>query len=321
MTKELPSHAQVVVVGGGVVGCSVAYHLPKFGMKDVVLLERKMLTSGTTWAAAGLMIQLRGTLQLSKMTLYGMELYSRLEKETELATGYINTGSLLIATNEERKREYDRFLSVCTTLGVEIEQIGLGELRRLWPLISTKGILAAYYMPNDAVVNPVDTAQSLAKGARMGGAKIFEEVGVQDFYLKDGAVTGVRTDRGDIQCEYVVLCTGMWSRELARKVGVNVPLHAAEHMHFVTEPIEGVYKGMPILRDQDGYLHYREEVGGAYAHLLGCAIGMGYLENPDGITDDWILEGRYEIGVDGELVPAKVHLKPPYDPKGERLHM
>ncbi|MEW6263487.1 MAG: FAD-dependent oxidoreductase [Thermodesulfobacteriota bacterium] len=284
MPKELPTHAQVVVIGGGVVGCSTAYHLAKYGVKDVVLLERKFLTCGTTWAAAGLMINLRGTLELAKMTAYGMKLYQEIEKETEQPTGYVNTGSLLIATNMERQLEYERFLSICETLDVEIRRIGLDELKELWPLISTEDILSAYYMPNDAVVNPVDTAMSMSIGARRNGARIFEETEVLDFDLKNGVVRGVRTNRGDVKCECVVLCTGMWSRDLARKTGVSVPLHATEHMHFTTQPIEGTYKGMPILRDQDGFLYFREEVGGL---LVGAFELKAKPYGTDGLPPDW----------------------------------
>lgn len=284
MPKEFPTHAQVVVIGGGSVGCATAYHLAKNGVKDVVLLERKYLTSGTSWAAAGLVINLRGTLELAKMTAYGMELYQEIEKETEQPTGYTNTGSLLIAANEERQLEYERFLSVGETLGVEIRRIDMDELKELWPPISIDGIMSAYYMPNDAVVNPVDTVMAMAIGARRHGAVLFEETEVLDFELKNGAVTGVRTDRGDIKCECAVLCTGMWSRDLARKIGVSVPLHATEHLHFTTQPIEGVYKGMPILRDQDGFLYYREEVGGL---LIGAFELNAKPYGTFGLPKDW----------------------------------
>lgn len=284
MPKEMPTHAQVVVIGGGVVGCGTAYHLTKCGVKDVVLLERKSLNCGTSWAAAGLVINLRGTLELAKMTAHSMELYQELEKETEQTTGYTKTGSLLIATNAERQLEYERFLSIGETLGVEIRRIDLNELRELWPPINTEGIIGAYYMPNDAVVNPVDTTMSLSIGARRGGAKIFEETEVVDFDIKNGVVHGVRTNRGDIRCECVVLCTGMWSRELARKIGVSVPLHATEHVHFTTMPMEGTYKGMPILRDQDSYLYFREEVGGL---LIGAFELRAKPYGTKGIPANW----------------------------------
>jgi glycine cleavage system T protein len=284
MAKELPTHAQVVVIGGGSVGCSTAYHLAKSGVKDVILLERKYLTSGTSWAAAGLMINLRGTIELAKMTRYGMDLYQELEAETEQPTGYVNTGSLLIATNEERRLEYERFLSICQTLDINIRRLDRDETKELWPLINTDDIINGYYMPDDAVVNPVDTVMSMSIGARKYGARLFEETEVLDFDIKNGVVTGVRTDRGDIKCESVVLCTGMWSRDLARKLGISVPLHATEHMHFTTQPMEGAYKGMPILRDQDGFLYFREEVGGL---LVGAFELKAKPYGTMGLPKDW----------------------------------
>jgi glycine/D-amino acid oxidase-like deaminating enzyme len=257
MPKKLPTHSQVVIIGGGVIGCSVAYHLTKSGLTDVALLERKSLTCGTTWAAAGLAVEMRGTLELTRMTGYGIDLYSRLEKETGQSTGFIRSGSLLIATNPEREQEYNRILSQSCTYGVEMERITMEELQKLWPILHIDDITAAYYAPNDALLSPVDTARSLSIGAVQGGAQIHENTEVMDFYLKDGRITGVKTNQGDIHCETLVLCTGMWSRELARKLGVAIPLHAVEHSHFVTQPMEGVTKGMPILRDQDSHLYYR----------------------------------------------------------------
>ena len=262
MTKKLPEHAQVVVIGGGIVGCSVAYHLTKLNWKDVVLLERKALTSGTTWAAAGLVGQLWATSSLTKLAQYGTELYARLEQETGQHTGFVKCGSLRVAQTKERKSEYDRSMAMARAFGIEMEEIGFEEARRMWPFLYTDDLEAVYYQPNDAKTNPVDTAQALAKGARMGGAKIFEDVKVTDIHLKKGAVCAVSTDRGMINCEIVVNCGGMWAREIGKLVGVSVPLQAAEHMHIVTTPIEGVPKKLPVLRDMDGYIYFREETGG-----------------------------------------------------------
>ncbi len=262
MPKELPSHAQIVIIGGGIVGCSVAYHLTKLGLQDVVLLERKVLTSGTTWAAAGLVGQLWPTKALTKLACYGTELYARLEEETEQHTGFVKCGSLRVAQTRGRKSEYDRAMTMARAFGIEMEEISFEEARKLWPLLNTDDITAVYYQPNDGMTNPVDTAQALAKGARMGGAKIFEGVKVTDIKLKDKTVCGVTTEQGDIACEYLVTCGGMWSREIGEMVGISIPLHAAEHMHIVTKPIEGVHKGMPVLRDMDGYIYFREETGG-----------------------------------------------------------
>jgi 4-methylaminobutanoate oxidase (formaldehyde-forming) len=262
MAKQLPEHAQVVIIGGGIVGCSVAYHLTKLNWKDVVLLERKALTSGTTWAAAGLVGQLWATSSLTKLATYGTELYARLEQETDQHTGFVKCGSLRVAQTKERKSEYDRSMAMARAFGIEMEEIGFEEARRMWPFLFTDDLEAVYYQPNDAKTNPVDTAQALARGARTGGAKIFENVKVIDIQLKKGAVSAVSTDRGMIKCEIVVNCGGMWAREIGKLVGVSVPLQAAEHMHIVTTPIEGVPKDLPVLRDMDGYIYFREETGG-----------------------------------------------------------
>ncbi len=262
MAKKLPEHAQVVIIGGGIVGCSVAYHLTKLNWKDVVLLERKALTSGTTWAAAGLVGQLWATSSLTKLAQYGTELYARLEEETGQHTGFVKCGSLRVAQTKERKSEYDRSMAMARAFGIEMEEISLGEASVMWPFLYTDDLEAVYYQPNDAKTNPVDTAQALAKGARTGGAKIFEDVKVTDIQLKKGAVSAVITDRGMINCEIVVNCGGMWAREIGKWVGVSVPLQAAEHMHIVTTPIEGVPKDLPVLRDMDGYIYFREETGG-----------------------------------------------------------
>jgi heterotetrameric sarcosine oxidase gamma subunit len=298
MAKQLPSHAKVVIIGGGVVGSATAYHLTKLGVKDVVLLERRSLTCGTTWAAAGLVVNLRGTFEMVRMTRHGYELYRELEKETEQPTGFIQCGTINIATNEHRKHELEHWESLAETFGVVNLPIGLDELKERWPLINTEDILSAYYMPNDAVVNPVDTAMSMAIGARKGGVQIFEETEVLDFEMKNDQVVGIKTNRGNIKCESTVLCAGMWSRELGRKLGISVPIHACQHMHFVTQPIEGVYKGMPILRDQDSCLYFREEVGG----LLIGAFEYGALPyGTKGIPNDWCFK---------ELPTDMEHLEP-----------
>ena len=240
--KQLPAHARVVIIGGGIVGSSVAYHLTKLGWTDVLLLERKALTSGTTWAAAGLVGQLWATKQLTQLAQYGSELYAGLKEETGFHTGFHKCGALRVAQTKERKHEYDRALSMARAFGVEMEEIGRDDARKFWPLLNTDDLAAIYYQPNDGQTSPVDTAQALVKGARMGGAKIFENIKVNDIKLTNNAISGVGTDQGDIACEYVVNCGGMWARELGEMVGVSIPLHAAEHMHIVTKPIEGVQK-------------------------------------------------------------------------------
>ncbi|MFH1137255.1 MAG: FAD-dependent oxidoreductase [Pseudomonadota bacterium] len=262
MAKQLPTQARVVIVGGGIIGCSTAYHLTKLGWKDVILLERKVLTCGTTWAAAGLVAQLRATSALSKMAVYGTQLYARLEAETEQATGYRTLGSILCARTEDREHEYRRGLAMGKSFGIEMAEISFDEARRMFPLLRTDDLRAVFWCPNDGATNPVDTTQALAKGARMGGARVFEGVKVSGVIVKNGAVAGVRTDQGDVTSEYVVNCAGMWGREVGLMAGVDLPLHAAEHMHIITKPIEGVYSGMPTMRDMDGYIYFREEVGG-----------------------------------------------------------
>jgi len=284
MSRQITSHARVVIIGGGVVGCATAYHLTKLGVRDVVVLERKELTCGTTWAAAGLVVQLRGTPEMVRMTRHGYELYQEIEKETGQPTGFVKSGVINIATNQHRKAELEMLESLAVSFGIDNHPITVDELKRRWPLVNTDDILSAYYMPDDGIVNPVDTAMSMAAGARQGGAQIFEDTEVLDIEMKNGKVECIKTSNGDIKCESMVLATGMWSRELGRKLGISVPLHACQHFHFVTLPIEGTYRGMPILRDQDGSLYFREEVGG----LLIGAFEYGALPyGTDRIPSDW----------------------------------
>jgi len=285
MAQKIPDQTRVVVIGGGIVGCSVAYHLTKAGWKDVTLLERKVLSSGTTWAAAGLCAQVRATAALTKLAVYGTELYARLEEETEQATGYRTLGSILCAQTEARRQEYDRAAGMAKSFGLEMDRIGFDEAKRLFPLLSTDGLVATYFCPNDGVTNPVDTTQALAKGARLNGARILEEVKVIDITLKNGRVVGVETDQGPIKCEYVVLSAGMWSFALGRKVGLTLPAQACEHMHVVTEPIAGVTKDMATLRDMDGHIYVREEVGGL---LMGGFEPQAKPWGMDGIPEDFM---------------------------------
>ncbi|RLB33093.1 MAG: FAD-dependent oxidoreductase, partial [Deltaproteobacteria bacterium] len=306
---SLPKHVQVVIIGGGIVGCSVAYHLCKIGWKDVVLLERKSIASGTTWAAAGLLGQLWSTKELTKLASYGAELYSRLEEETGQATGYKRTGSIRVARTEARKSEFRRAMGMARAFGIEMYEISLDEAKKMFPVMRTDCLVGAWYQPNDGITNPEDTAQALAKGARMGGANIIEGIKVTGIHIKNGAVTGVSTDQGDISCEYVVNCGGMWAREIGKMVGVSIPLLAAEHMHVATKPIEGVYKDMPYVRDMDGYIYVREEMGGL---LLGgfepVAKPWGLKGIPENfahtqLEEDW---EQFEILMEKaiELIPA-----------------
>lgn len=262
MTDALPSHARVVIIGGGIAGCSVAYHLGKLGWRDVVLLEQGRLTCGTTWHAAGLVGQLRATRTMTRMSRYGIDLYRSLEAETGLATGWKQCGSITVARTPERVVQLKRTVATARSFGIEAEFISPDGAGRLWPLMRTDDLAGAVWLPADGKANPTDLTQSLAKGARDAGTKIFEGVRVSGVTISQGRVTGVETDRGAIACEVVVNCAGQWARELGARAGVNVPLHSAEHFYIVTKKIAGVTPDLPVLRDPDGCIYYKEEVGG-----------------------------------------------------------
>src|SRR5450631_1333802 len=234
--SNLPMRARVVVIGGGVIGCSVAYHLAQMGCTDVVLLERDRLTSGTTWHAAGLMVTFGSTSQTStEMRRYTRDLYSRLEAETGLATGFDPVGFIEIATEPDRLEEYRRVSAFNRYCGVDVQEISAAEVGKLFPLARTDDILAGFYVKEDGRVNPVDVTMALAKGARMQGATILENVAVTGVLRRGGAVTGVTTARGDVEAEYVVNCAGMWARQLGERAGVNIPLHFVFHYTATTE--------------------------------------------------------------------------------------
>jgi 4-methylaminobutanoate oxidase (formaldehyde-forming) len=284
MAGPVPSHARVVIVGGGIVGCSVAYHLTKLGWRDVLLLERRDLSCGTTWHAAGLVGQLRSSHNLTRLASYGAVLYERLEAETGQATGFRRCGSISVARTPERLIELKRGASMAKCFGVEIELISPSEAGRLWPLMRTDDLAGAVWIPRDGRTNPIDTTLALAKGARQGGTTIVENVTVTGIHRDRGTVTGVATDRGDVACEIVVNCAGMWGREIGRMAGVNVPLHASEHFYIVTEPMAGVTRELPVLRDTDGYIYAREEVGGL---LMGGFEPVAKPWGMDGIPADF----------------------------------
>jgi 4-methylaminobutanoate oxidase (formaldehyde-forming) len=268
-TAALPDRARVVVVGGGVIGTSVAYHLAHLGVPDVVLLERDRLTSGTTWHAAGLMATFGSTSQTStELRMYTRDLYTRLEAETGQATGLKQVGLIELAVEPGRLEEYRRVAAFNRLCGVEVHEISPAEVAGLFPLARVDDVLAGFYIPGDGRVNPVDVTMSLAKGARMRGARIFEGVPVTGFSQRHGAVTGVRTPHGDVEAEYVVNCAGMWARQLGELAGVSIPLQAAEHYYLLTEPIEGVDGGWPVLEDPANYGYYREEGGGLMLGLF-----------------------------------------------------
>ena len=261
MVSEVPSHAQVVIIGGGVAGCSVAYHLTRLGWQDVVLLERKSLTSGTTWHAAGLIGQLRATHNLTRLAQYTAELYAALEKETGQATGFRQNGSLSIASEPERFEELRRGASMASCFGLEAEVISPAEARELHPLIEIDDLVGAVFLPNDGQTNPIDTTQALARGARDHGAKIFEQTRVTGIETEGRRVTAVVTTSGRVACEFVVNCAGMWAKEVGQMCGVNIPLHAAEHFYVVTEPIEGLPHNLPVLREPSACNYFKEDAG------------------------------------------------------------
>ena len=287
MAREFPTEARVVVVGGGIVGCSVAYHLTKLGWTDVVLLERKQLTCGTTWHAAGLMREVLGAYTLTRLARQSMALFQTLEEETGQAIGLKRNGSIGIAANEARWEEHRRAADLAKTCGVEVELITPERARELYPILNVDDVLGAIYFPNDGQINPADTAMALAKGARMHGAAIFENTKVTGIHKRGGRVAGVATDKGDITAEYVVNCAGMWAREVGLLAGVNVPLHACEHFYVVTEPMDEVPANLPVLRDMDGCAYYKEDAGklliGAFEHKAK-PWGM------DGIPEDFCFD-------------------------------
>jgi heterotetrameric sarcosine oxidase gamma subunit len=261
MAKDLPSQARAVIVGGGVVGASIAYHLPKLGWRDVVLLERKRLTSGTTWHAAGLVGQLRATANLTKLAQYTTTLYAGLEAETGQATGFLQRGSIAVATNTERLEELRRGASMAKTFGLEVHEIGAIEIQKKWPLLNVADVVGGVFLPKDGQTSPIDTTMALIKGATMRGASIHEGVKVTSILSDGKGARGVVTDKGEIAADVVVLATGLWTRALAKSCGVSVPLQACEHFYIVTEPFPGLTPDLPVLRDADNCAYYKEDAG------------------------------------------------------------
>ena len=258
----LPSHARVVIVGGGIVGTSVAYHLARLGWRDVVLLERGSLSCGTTWHAAGLVGQLRPYLNMTQLVRYSTELYASLEAETGHGTGWKRCGSVTVARTAERLTQLERTASLARAFGVEAHLCSPGEAGKLWPLMRTDDLVGAVWLPGDGKANPADLTQALARGARAAGVRIVENTSVTGLVVRRGRAAGVRVGDTEMTADHVVLCAGLWARELAGRVGVAVPLHAVEHMYIVTKPIDGVFPDLPVMRDPDGMVYFKEEVGG-----------------------------------------------------------
>jgi heterotetrameric sarcosine oxidase gamma subunit len=263
---SIPSHARVVIVGGGIAGVSTAYHLTKLGIADVVLLEQGRLTCGTTWHAAGLVGQTRATRNATRMSRYGIELYASLEAETGLATGWKQCGSLNVAKTPQRMQLMRRQMARAKSFGVEFEWLSATDVAQRVPLLRTDDLSGGVWIPGDGKVNPTDLTQSLAKGARTGGARIFENTNVTGVRCRDRHVAGLEWasggERGAIECEFVVNCTGQWAREFGALANVAVPLQSAEHFYVVTQPFGGVTPALPVIRDPDGYIYFKEEVGG-----------------------------------------------------------
>jgi len=281
---EVPARARVVVIGGGVIGCSVAYHLAHLGWTDSVLLERDQLTSGTTWHAAGLMVTFGSTSQTStELRQYTKDLYSRLEAETGLATGFAPIGFVEVAADEDRLEEYRRVAAFNRYLGVDVHEIDPREIASLFPLAKTDDLLAGFYVPDDGKVNPVDCTMAMAKGARQLGVRILEQTPALGVITERGRVKAVRTAHGEIECEYVVNCAGMWARQLGERDGVNIPNQAAEHYYLITDSIDGIGRDWPVLEDPASHGYYREEVGGLMIGLFEPACAPWHV---DGVPDD-----------------------------------
>ncbi len=294
--KPVPSKARAVVIGGGVAGCSVAYHLVKQGWSDVVLLERKQLTSGTTWHAAGLIGQLRATANMTRLARYSKDLYLKLEAETEVATGLRQCGSISVALTEERKEELYRQASMARAFGVAVEEISPSEVKERYPHLNIADVVGAVWLPDDGQGDPANIALALAKGARQMGAKTIEGVKVTDIHTRDGRVTGVSWQRdgideqGEIEADFVVNCAGMWGHQVGRMAGVTVPLHACEHFYIVTEPMPGLGQ-LPVLRVPDECAYYKEDAG---KMLLGAFEPNAKPWGMDGIPETFCFDQLQE---------------------------
>ena len=296
--SEFPRTARVVIIGGGIVGCSIVYHLTLRGVSDVLLLERKQLTSGTTWHAAGLVGQLRATHNLTRLAQYTANLYATLEEESGQATGFRQMGSLALASNAERFEELKRGAAMARCFGLEVNVLTAREACALWPLMQGKDLLGAVHLPKDGRTNPVDTAQALAKAARKRGARIIENVKVAEIVVEDGIAKGVRTSRGDVEAEFVVNAAGMWAHGLGASVGAAVPLHAAEHFYIVTEPIPNLPAHLPVLRDADACTYITEDAG----KLL-----VGWFEP---VAKPWGMDGIPESFAFDQLPEDLDHIEP-----------
>jgi glycine cleavage system aminomethyltransferase T/glycine/D-amino acid oxidase-like deaminating enzyme len=295
----LPSRARVVVIGGGVIGCSVAYHLAHMGWQDVLLLERDRLTSGTTWHAAGLIVTFGSTSSTStEMRQYTRDLYARLEAETGLSTGFKPVGFIEAAADEDRLEEYRRVSAFNRYCGIDVQEISPREIAALFPIARTDDLLAGFYVKEDGRADPVGVTMALAKGARQQGARVVEGVAVTGVLSKRGVVTGVSTTHGDVEAEVVVNCAGMWARQLGDEAGVAIPLQAAEHYYLITGPSKDIDPAWPVLEDPASYGYYREEVGGLMIGLF------------EPVCAPWKVEGVPQDFSFGELPPDWERMTP-----------
>ncbi len=284
---ELPQKTKVVIIGGGVIGCSIAYHLTKIGWDDVVLLERKQLTSGTTWHAAGLVGQLRPSINMTKLAKYTGELYRGLEAETGQATGYRQCGSISMATNMERFEELKRSASMAKVFDLLVHVVTPEQIKERAPIVNVDDVVGGIHIPSDGYANAVDITQALAKGARTGGAQIFENTKVTKIRHNGDRVTGVDTAEGAIDADYVVICSGMWTRDLAASIGVAAPLHACEHYYVLFEGVEGIDNTLPVLRDYDYCGYYKYDAGKL---LVGAFEPNARPWGMDGISEDFCFD-------------------------------
>lgn len=284
MTDQFPTHADIIVIGGGIIGCSTAYHLARDHKANVIVLEQNKITSGSTWHAAGLVGQLRSSASITQVLKYSVELYKNLEKETGLQTGWKMTGCLRLATNQDRWIEYQRLATTAQSFGMEMHLLSPAEVKKMWPLLETNDLVGASFLPTDGQASPSDITQSLAKGARMHGAKFYEGVRVTGFDIAGGRVISVKTNLGSITCSRVVNCGGMWARQIGAMAGVSVPLQPVKHQYVITEKLSGLASDAPTIRDPDLRTYYKEEVGGL--------VFGGYEPNPiswvqDDVPDDF----------------------------------